>query len=119
MPKNGYWIECVPALVSESKFTDLSATCSIEAKDKATNSNLSADLYTATVSSIPDVSETAPSPDLAIQKIRDRLRTIREDYKKTGRLLPDLDNPVKPPNKFRNRQGWISIYIEISDTSIH
>lgn len=96
MPRNGYWIECIPV------------------HSKA-NENHSPDLYTATSESFPDLSEIAPSPDQAIEKLRERLKTIRGDYAKTGRLLPELDNPVRPPSRMRNVSGWISVYIDISE----
>jgi hypothetical protein len=94
MPRNGYWIECIP--VQEQ-------------------GNLSADLYSATSESFPDLQEMAPSPDQAIEKLRSRLKAIRADYSNSGRLLPELDNPVRPPNRLRSISGWISVYVELND----
>ncbi len=94
MPRNGYWIECIPVQIQE---------------------NLAPDLYSATSESFPEVTEMAPSPDQAIEKLRHRLKTIRNDYQKTGKLLPELDNPVRPPNRLRGVIGWISVYVEISE----
>ncbi len=96
MPRNGYWIECIPV------------------QDRA-NENIASDLYSATSESFPDVAELAPSPDQAIEKLRAKLKTIRQDYQIKGRVLPELDNPVRPPSRLRNVSGWISVYIEIAD----
>lgn len=96
MPRNGYWIECVPV------------------QSKA-NQNQAADLYSATTESFPDLAEMAPSPDAAIEQLRHRLKTIRNDYKQTGKILPELDNPVRPPNRLRSVSGWISVYIEVPE----
>lgn len=97
MPRNGYWIECIPL-----------------AGDQA-NQNLEPDLYRASVSSFPDISETAKSPDQAIEKLRDRLKNIRQQYHTTGQLLPEMDNPVRPPTRLRAIQGWISVYINVGE----
>ena len=96
MPRNGYWIECVP--LSE------------QTNDPSTDY-----LYAATTESFPDIAETAPSPDQAIEKLRGRLKMIRSEYQQTGRLLPELDNPVRPPSRLRNISGWISVYVEFAD----
>lgn len=100
MPRNGYWIECIP--VREQGNLESSET-------------IDEGLYSATTASFPDVSEMAPSPDLAIEKLRNRLKTIRQDYKNTGKLLPELDNPVRPPNRLRSVMGWISVYVEFPE----
>jgi len=94
MPRNGYWIECIP--VQEQ-------------------GNLTADLYSATSESFPELLEMAPSPDLAIEKLRSRLKAIRKDYHIKGQLLPELDNPVRPPNRLRSVSGWISVYVEFQE----
>ena len=98
MPKNGYWVECVP----------LDGECVLPQE------NLPPDLYSASTGSFPDITETAPSPDLAIEKLRSRLKTIRQHYHTTGKLLPEMDNPVRPPTRLRSISGWISVYIEMS-----
>jgi hypothetical protein len=109
MPRNGYWIECVP----------LSSVNSEELMRRISpNENLSPDLYSASVEHFPDLSVTAASPDIAIEKLRNRLKSIRDDYRQTGKMLPDLDNPVRPPQRLRKVQGWISVYIEVSETVI-
>ncbi len=94
MPKTGYWIECVP----------------VQAK---ANENLASDLYSATSASFPELTETATSPDMAIEKLRSRLRKVRTDYMQTGKILPELDNPVRPPSGLRSVHGWISVYVEV------
>jgi hypothetical protein len=78
--------------------------------------HLSPDLYSASSGSFPDVTETASSPDQAIEKLRDRLRTIRQQYHLTGKILPEMDNPVRPPTRLRSIQGWISVYINIGES---
>ena len=97
MPKNGYWVECAP----------------LDAGYELTQQNLPPDLYTASSASFPDITEIAPSPDLAIEKLRSRLKTIRQQYHTTGKLLPEMDNPVRPPTRLRSISGWISVYIEM------
>ena len=96
MPRNGYWIECIPV------------------QDPAKPSLANA-LYSASTESFPEMAEIAASPDKAIEKLRDRLKTIRCEYSKTGKLLPELDNPVMPPNRLRSVSGWISVYVEFAD----
>lgn len=96
MPRNGYWIECIPV------------------RNRA-NENSAPDLYTATTVSFPEVAEMATSPDQAIEKLRNRLKKIRADYSECGKLLPELDNPVRPPSRLRNVSGWISVYIDITE----
>lgn len=87
MPQNGYWIECIP----------LNET----------------DLYEATICSIPDAKIRAKSPDIAIQKLRDRLASLRHEYCTQGRVLPEHDNPVIPPRGSCNQRGWISVYVQM------
>lgn len=99
MPKNGYWIECIPL---------------DEAPDaNGTRKHLETHLYSASTSSFPDITETASSPDQAIEKLSDRLKTIRQHYQTTGKILPEMDNPVRPPKRLRAVQGWISVYIDL------
>ncbi len=98
MPRNGYWIECVPVLEQEN----------------ATGFNED-HLYSATTESFPEIAEMAPSPDQAIEQLRSRLKKIRSDYQKTGKLLPELDNPVRPPHRLRSVSGWISVYVEFPE----
>lgn len=100
MPRNGYWIECVPIQ---------------EQGNKNPLSFSSDQLYSATTESFPEITELAPSPDQAIEKLRDRLKNIKADYQKTGKLLPERDNPVRPPHRLRSVMGWISVYVEFPD----
>lgn len=97
MPRNGYWVECIPLDGDTINHAEKAFT----------------DLYSASSGSFPDVTETAPSPDLAIEKLRDRLKTIPQHYHTTGKLLPEMDNPVRPPTRLRSISGWISVYIEM------
>lgn len=113
MPKNGYWIECVP--ISSVNFTDDKERGSFLHSRQSANLNVADDLYAASTEQFPDLSVTAPSPDAAIEQLRQRLKAIRDDYQKTGKLLPALDNPVDPPRRLRKFQGWISVYIEMVD----
>ena len=99
MPRSGYWIECVPVAEQSNLDKEAKSDC----------------LYSATAESFPDIMEMAPSPDQAIEKLRSRLKTIRADYAVHGKLLPELDNPVRPPHRLRNVSGWISVYIEFQD----
>lgn len=120
MVKNGYWIECVPlsSVNSEAKGTTVSEAPSLSLQNKETvQDNLGLDLYAASTEQFPELSVTASSPDLAIEKLRAHLKAVREDYKKTGKRLPDTDNPVKPPRRLRRIQGWISVYVDMSDSS--
>lgn len=114
MPKNGYWIECVP--ISSLNFTEDNNGSRFTLSHRlSANTDCAADLYAASTEQFPDLSVTAPSPDAAIEQLRNRLKSIRDDYQKTGKLLPDLDNPVNPPRRLRKFQGWISVYIEVVD----
>jgi predicted RNase H-like HicB family nuclease len=99
MPRNGYWVECVPA-----------NTKHIDIIDKASETG-----YIASPTSFPDVHETASTPDEAINRIRARLMKVRSTYAQSGKILPEMDNPVRPPNRLRNVQGWISVYIVVSE----
>ncbi len=101
MPRNGYWIECIP-LSDESL-----AQASPEGQKGDSG------LYKASSQSFPDMDETAPSPDKAIEKLRDRLKLIRQQYAQSGKILPEMDNPVRPPTRLRRVQGWISVYVEV------
>ncbi len=98
MPRNGYWIECIPVQEQGNDFGVADSH-----------------LYSATTESFPEIAEMAPSPDQAIEKLRHRLRKIRSDYKETGKLLPELDNPVRPPHRLRSVSGWISVYVEFPE----
>lgn len=101
MPRNGYWIECIP----------LSEDTQEQVPLKGQNGD--GGLYKASSQSFPDMDETAPSPDKAIEKLRDRLKLIRQQYDQSGKLLPEMDNPVRPPTRLRRIQGWISVYVEV------
>ncbi len=93
MPQNGYWIECVPIGTSDTN----------------------KDLYHAVIASIPEAKVTATSPDMAIQELRDKLLALRHDYCVQGRMLPEHDNPVRPPRNSKSTKGWISIYVKMTE----
>ncbi len=103
MPKNGYWVECVPA---NTKQIDIMKKIA----ESPENSG-----YVATPASFPDLQETAATPEEAINRMRARLMTLRSHYSQTGKLLPEMDNPVRPPTRLRNVQGWISVYIVVGE----
>lgn len=97
MPRNGYWVECIPL------------------DGDQLDQHIENSLYSASVSSFPDLTETAPSPDQAIEKLRARLKRIRQAYAAAGDVLPEMDNPVRPPTRLRSIQGWISVYIKMGE----
>ncbi len=96
MARQGYWIECIPI-------------------NRNANENLGPDLYSASIGSFPEISAYAPSPDQAIQKLRDKLKTVKAHYETHGKTLPSVDNPVRPPHRLRFVQGWMSVFVEIED----
>lgn len=96
MPRNGYWIECIPI-------------------NRNANENLGPDLYSASIGSFPEISAYAQSPDQAIQKLRDKLKKIKSHYEISGKAMPSVDNPVRPPHRLRFVQGWMSVFVEIED----
>lgn len=94
MPKNGYWIECVPIC-------------------REANQSGEDYLYNASIRSFPEIKVTAHSPEQAIARLRFKLRALRRYYRMIGRPLPEMDNPVQPPSRLRSVRGWISIYIQM------
>lgn len=99
MPRNGYWIECIP-LSGEDQQTGKSG-------------------YKASSASFPELIATAASPDQAIEGLREHLRAVRQHYLQSGKLLPEMDNPVRPPTRWRNVQGWISVYVALTPGQPH
>jgi hypothetical protein len=97
MPKNGYWIECIPVC-------------------REANQNGEEFFYNASVHSFPEIKVTADSPERAIAKLRFKLRAIRRYYQMIGRSLPEMDNPVRPPSRLRSVRGWISVYIQMVES---
>ena len=89
MRASGYWIECVPSAPRE---------------DGA---------YVASVDVFPDIAIHAETPDQAVDRMRQKLLTLRQDYLRTGRLLPKTHSPTHPPTRHRTIQGWLSVYIDL------
>lgn len=98
MPQNGYWIECVPVTKNGN-----------EAQEDIDL------LYSAMISSIPETKTYAPTPDKAIQKLRDKLAALRHDYCLQGKELPEHDNPIRPPRNISSVRGWISVYVQMNE----
>lgn len=101
MPQNGYWIECIPVTVGDT--IDL---------NKADSSRM----YRAAIASIPEANVLAQTPDSAIQQLRDKLASVRQEYCKRGKDLPAHDNPITPPRNSKSTKGWISVYINMNDS---
>ena len=99
MPQNGYWIECIPVI----------------AEDMDQEKGDSSRMYRAAIASIPEANVLANTPDSAIQELRDKLASVRHEYCERGKMLPEHDNPVKPPRNFKSTKGWISIYVKMTD----
>jgi predicted RNase H-like HicB family nuclease len=99
MPQNGYWIECVPVTNEDEEL----AKPSEEGQ------------YRAMVAALPEVRACAPTPDQAIQKLRDKLKALKCNYHNEGRLLPEHDNPISPPRNRRSIKGWISVYVQLNE----
>lgn len=97
MPRNGYWIECVPL------------------NDRPSVSDLSDEKYRAVFSSIPDLDVVAQTPDQAIDRLRQKLQALGRYYRMKGQNLPESDNPVRPPRNLRSVQGWISVYVQFGE----
>ncbi len=105
MPRNGYWIECIPV----SQLQEISQVASGD-------SSFSIELYRAVFSSIPDLDVVARTPDQAIDRLRQKLQALGRYYRMKGEHLPESDNPVRPPKNLRSVQGWISVYVQFSET---
>ena len=101
MPQNGYWIECIPVLSDNEELAKSDEKCQ----------------YRATVAALPEVKACASTPDQAIQKLRDKLKTLKSDYSEKGRHLPEHDNPISPPRNRRSVKGWISVYVQMNENS--
>tara|TARA_R110002124_G_scaffold149220_1_gene315001 strand:+ start:140678 stop:140962 length:285 start_codon:yes stop_codon:yes gene_type:complete len=94
MSRKGYWVECMPLW-------------------EQANQNDAPDLYKASVPALPEFVESAPSASLAIQKLRDRLKGLRKKNTFNRVLLPQLENPIRPPKRPDSVRGWMSVYIEM------
>ncbi len=99
MARNGYWIECVPLSTGEAHVTP----------------GLSNEKYRAVLSALPDLNVTAQTPDLAIDRLRHKLKALQRYYRIKGKILPEGDNPVNPPRNLRSVQGWISVYVQFAE----
>lgn len=96
MPRKGYWVECMPLW-------------------EQANENATPDMYRASVPALPEMMERAPSASQAIQKLRNRLKDLRQESEKGQAILPKLENPVRPPKRPDTVRGWMSVYIEVQD----
>ncbi len=105
MPKNGYWIECTPVAMDSASVNELAGV----------------EEYKASLPTIPDINVIAKSPDQAIDKLRRKLKALKRYYQMTGKELPETDSPISPPRQKRGCRngGWISVYVQISDTQIN
>lgn len=99
MPRNGYWIECIP----------------VSGERKTIEDNNVEPLYRAIISSIPEAKVTGESPDEAINKLRAKLKALNRYYRMTGKSWPERDNPVSPPRNLSSVRGWISVYVQIAE----
>lgn len=96
MPQNGYWIECIPVSMGQEN-------------DGAGFQ------YEAMICAIPEAKAIASTPDNAIQELRNKLQTLRHEYCSQGRNLPEHDSPIRPPRHLASHQGWISVYVKMSE----
>ncbi len=96
MGNKGYWVECIPV-------------------QQKSNQNFGADLYNASIDSFPDMMVSASSPDMAVQKLREKLAKVKKYYEMTGRNLPEAHNPMVPAKKMRDVKGWMSIYVAMAE----
>lgn len=96
MPRKGYWVECIPLHGNA-------------------NQNMSPDLYGASIRSLPEVSAYAPSPDKAIEKLRVKLKKLKQYCELTGRNMPEIENPAEPPARLKFVEGWLSVYVDIAE----
>ncbi|MDD3020236.1 MAG: hypothetical protein PHX61_04550 [Alphaproteobacteria bacterium] len=113
MPQNGYWIECIPVKIATGTLGLTENESAVI--DQGDRNNYQGDQYRAILSSIPDLNVVAQSPDQAIDKLRHKLRALGRYYRMTGRILPESDNPVRPPKNLRSVHGWISVYVQFTE----
>lgn len=106
MPRNGYWIECVPVHT---------VTNTLDISDDVSDHLDGGNQYKAIISSIPDLNVVAQSPDQAIDRLRKKLLDLKRNSQMDGRVLPEGDNPVRPPKNLRSVQGWISVYLQFTE----
>jgi len=71
--------------------------------------------YSAIISSIPEISVEADSPGVAIERLQMKLRALSRYYRMSGKMMPELDNPVQPPRNRGSARGWISVYVRVVD----
>lgn len=110
MPRNGYWIECVPvSTTGNGSLKNETSQPSPDNREKGAGSG-----YRAVVSSIPGLDVVAQTPDQAIDKLRQKLVALKKASSGSD-PLPETDNPVRPPKNLRSVPGWISVYLQFSD----
>ncbi len=112
MPTTGYWVECVPIYESSEKdeyikYIDDSENLGTELTE----------IYSASIPSLPEAKAFARSPDVAINKLKRKLKHLRRYYELMEKPLPKSHNPIRPPKRLRDIPGWVSVYIEMEYNS--
>lgn len=97
--ETGYWIECIPVR-------------------KTSLLSLSPGLYQASIDDFPDIKAIGISPDRAITKLRRRLDDLRRTYEERNEELPSGHSRLKPPQRLRGVDGWMSVYLELRACNI-
>lgn len=115
MPRRGYWIECIPYKDANEIASELNCHNAQYGPRSDAPDTTHAHSYKAILSVLPELQAVAHSPDQAIERLQRKLRALGRYYRMKGRALPDSENPVTPPNKFRSIQGWMSVYLQYCD----
>jgi len=87
-----------------------------DSRNVSGKNEMSIEQYRAVFSSIPDLDVVAKTPDQAIDRLRQKLQALGRYYRMKGQHLPESDNPVRPPKNLRSVQGWISVYVQFTET---
>lgn len=94
---DGYWVECVAV----TPVSGGHKSCFLS--------------YAATIADLPDFEGRGSSPDQAIARLTERLKKLRAVRADLGVDLPTPHNPLLPPARLRHAEGWMSVYIRLSD----
>jgi len=92
----GYWVECVPLR-------------------RSANQNLAPDLYSASVSSFPDIQAYGRTPDAAIEKLRSKLKLLKQRYEGEHKALPRPHPSLSPTARYQSVEGWMSVYVDLEE----